>query len=378
MSPARRVAAITAWNPGNAGMYSVDRAALDFFRYLDVDVTYFVPQTGAPVLPGLSTTNLGKWLPHARSFRSGDLSMMLLENAEQLREFDVVVYWGDFLNNPVYGRGDFCNRDVLLRHSTTKRNATDKWFQIFTGSGVNGPKLISAGNNFQHEFRADWDLSAIREILKRFSHVFPRDHYSTRNLLRHADQSSSGKISQGLDMALLQSEPPREQKRFGFSYFFGRSIAGQCDPLISEIAAVTGEQARPLQNWHTLRRWKREARFLALRQQIASSAFCVTDTYHVAVNCLAAAIPVIGLGMQVNEQVGTLGDFKKMEFFKMFDLCDYYLEADSRVDLNFVRRVAKTIKDLRGEEFKKAAEAQSILKLHRCEFRQKLAAAVLG
>ena len=89
-------AVICAHNPGrrNLGMYSVDLAAKDFFSSLG---TKF---------------ELVKYAGHERI---GEMRYRKIVDPQDLQFFDRIVFWGDFQQNPIWGRADFANRMVRER-----------------------------------------------------------------------------------------------------------------------------------------------------------------------------------------------------------------------------------------------------------------------
>jgi len=76
-------------------MYSVDLAAESFLRNLGVTADYYLAQSRR----GWTT-------------RRGRLSHKHLKSPETLAGYDLVLYWGDFLNNLAYGLGDFTTRQI--------------------------------------------------------------------------------------------------------------------------------------------------------------------------------------------------------------------------------------------------------------------------
>ena len=80
------VAVVTAHNPRNAGMLSVDLAAEHFFGESGTTWDMFKSHNAAP--------------EGADSFAGQKIK--ILADVEQLKDYRVIVYWGDFINSPVY------------------------------------------------------------------------------------------------------------------------------------------------------------------------------------------------------------------------------------------------------------------------------------
>lgn len=85
-----KTAIIFAAHPINAGMYSVDKAGEGFFEAQNADCFIAQPMRHSLV----------NWVD--TGFRLKEL-----KDNSQLDDYDRIVYWGDFLNNPLYGAQGF-------------------------------------------------------------------------------------------------------------------------------------------------------------------------------------------------------------------------------------------------------------------------------
>lgn len=315
-APLPRIAVVCAANGMNAGMFSVDLAAQAYLSSLPCRFEMFM---AAPTR-----------IDH--DFGAGP--MRLLSSPEQLAPFDVVLYWGDFLTNPIYARNDFTTMMIDRGICPDRAAAMAHWRRLMLpGDGVRpGQRIAAIGGNFQHDFPTlDLRLMADMEALAtRFDLILPRDDFSLRNLARFFDFDRLGRVRPGLDPAFLLP-PLRRRPVRGFSFAFARSQLHDPDAL---VPALPGLRALPVEGWLRLRPKGAAAQLLAWRQQIAASAFVLTDIYHLAVNALNMGVPVILLANDVDRQSGTLGDFKKHALMRTLGLDDWLVVAgEDQADL---------------------------------------------
>ncbi len=83
------IAVICAAHRGNGGMFSVDNAALSYLKNRPCSFDLILTQT-----------------PDNASTKVRQRPIKILKDPKDLGRYTHVLYWGDFLNNPVYGRGD--------------------------------------------------------------------------------------------------------------------------------------------------------------------------------------------------------------------------------------------------------------------------------
>ena len=348
MNTKRKIAVLCAYNDNNLGMYSVDLAAREFFTSLGYEFDLFVAQTsrvrGARFIEFLGPTLLQK-----KSKRFGQLRYKLLRSADQLADYTHLVFWGDFLNNPIYGKHNFSQLDVRKKFSKNNTEAFEFWKELFSlKHGKPTPKVFSIGNNLQNSF-AELGHEA-EEILASFRSNFdlflPRDPFSLENITSCLqDQPGSCKMGQGTDCAFLLDSGERKEKHATFCYHFGRSGFSDTSKLISTIESETGLRAVHLTNWLNTYSNDAETVFRALRRSIAESQFVITDTYHVCVNAMNQSTPVFGIGRDADRQKGTLGDFKKQTLFEMMGLQDFYLTQKGDNESHFLKQVAESVRN---------------------------------
>lgn len=307
-----RYAVICAPHKGNSGMFSVDTAAKHFFATRELDYDLFVSQRDGS--------------HHFDEYKS-------IASLDDVKDYNFVIYWGDFLTNPLYGYGDYVRRGLRWGLNDTKSHVKEEWRRIYNPSDLlPGKSLVSVGTNFQQDFSAFGDRHKMlfSRLERAFDRVYTRDPQSLLSLSRQVEHSSLSKLELGTDCAFLQapltsSRPPEGT----FVYFFWRSRLDNVDDLVREMERRTGLRGEAIDMWLSLKKakdWK--TAFDTMRSKMASAQFVVSDTYHVCVNAMQMRKPVVGVGRAADKQVGTLGDFKKRVLFEMFDLHEHYLEVD--------------------------------------------------
>lgn len=336
-----KVAVVCAFNPNNAGMYSVDKAAKQVFADLGVNHRFFVAQA-APfqvvrAIPRRGARLLAKAFGsfiHPSEVRFGEIKFSVLKSPDQFKPYSHVLFWGDFLNNPVYGIQDFAKKDVEFHHSTDSTNGFKRWQSLFVnGPLMAGKKVGAIGGNFQYREEAmpcQGD-QILRDVANGFDLVVPRDPYSLQTLRRRAKNPDKASMGPGMDCAFLLQPKIAVDKNESFSFHFGRSRFTGVESFVDELSQQTGLDSIELKNWFNLRPESASKDFLELEANILSSRFVVTDTYHVSVNALRLGVPVFCLGRAAETQKGTLGDFKKRALFEMFHCNNFYFAHESNV-----------------------------------------------
>jgi hypothetical protein len=317
-----RAAIVCASHAGNGGMYSVDLAAKRFFDALGIDYDLVIFQLPRPNLT------------------FGELNYKLLRDADDLGGYSHIVYWGDFLNNPHYGWSDFSGRDVEFGYSSDRLEAFKRWRSIFALNGNNsGRRVVSVGNNFQNNFsnlpRQVTD-GVFDDLFYSIDTFLPRDPFSMMNLARYFPTGDTFKIQAGLDCAFLLDDCAEKPNQFKhFSYFFHRSGFTKTENLVQELEKKSGLVGRPLTGWLNLTARSATPTFQNLREQMNSSRFVVSDTYHVCINSMCLGTPTFGIGRAANGQNGTLGDFKKWTLFEMINRVECYFQMGAESENDF-------------------------------------------
>lgn len=340
--PIRRIAVISACNPYNYGMYSADLAAHQFFSDLGVPFTQMVTQ---------------------RRTHTGRLRFELFRDPARFAEFDAVVYWGDFLNNPMWGAGDYVEREARRHKVRDSQQAWKNWCALYLNLkhrhpalrvfaiggcflGADGPALPRARAQFQ-------------EFIQSANLVTPRDD---RSLAIVRQLAPGGRVLPGIDGAWLLPFAPRPRTGDS-SYlvcFLGRTLRRQSRKFLRELARRTG--LRPVWiDWMNLRR----PRFIAhwnferMHRLIAGARFVVTDTYHLTINSLNRGVRTVCLyDPEQSESDGTCGDAKKRLLLQETGMAS--MLVDVRGEGSLAGRIAERLESVDPQ-----AEAEAFANLAR-------------
>jgi hypothetical protein len=333
-----KTAVILATNVCNAGMFSVDLAAKQFFS-CSHDVTFLVAH------------------PERRRNRLfyGNIFPKRYASARQLQEFSRIVFWGDFLLNPMYGVADFSELDLHYGLSKTPKDAFRRWQELFLLKGFakrSEQKIISFGGNFmnpQSGFHERFTADYYRAELSKFDAIFARDPVSTKSV---GDFASPGCVFDGVDAAfLLKSPRTRSQCKSGyFVYFFHRSSIPNIESVVNQIEQKSGLRGLCLRHWLTLNGLKahlnvpigRYWTFKKYRRLMSRAVFAFSDTYHFCVNALAVGTPAVGVGIS-GDQTNSCSDYKKRVLFEMAGMQELYIELHAPDDDSFLARARDTI-----------------------------------
>jgi len=323
-------------------MYSVDLAALFFLRGLGKDFTLFGPQHKERLFgPKL-----------------GRLRLKTAASSAALEGCDTLLYWGDFINNPVYGLDDFSIRDVRMKFSPSFSAAFSRWKSLHLLEGAAKPrKVISVSNNFQTlpEFADRVESKEVEKVRRlmasNFDRFFPRDSESAR-LLRDFLPGAESKIEQAVDSAFLlnleEAYPRLKSVRQEpvFAWSFWRSGFANVAPLLHKMESLTGLRPVEIEGWLKLSKKDPDGHYESCLRTMKAARFVMTDTYHVLVNALNLGKNVLGLGRRAAEQTGTLGDFKKRILLRDLGLEEGYCEfSDEAAEMPALAEKALRLKE---------------------------------
>jgi len=370
-----KIAVVCAYNPGNSGMYSVDLAAVDFFSSIDCEFNLFMTQSP---MRGIGT--LKKYIPtrflQLKKVKIGTMTFRLLKDLEQLNGYSHIVYWGDFINNPVYGKHDFSVRDVFFGISETETEAFQRWIKLFAPENLNpNIKIASIGNNFQHKFDIeDTDTNSVFNTFERnFDLILPRDSYSLDNLRQFLPNLPPSKLDAGIDCAFLLHKNQAAKKMNQFACLFKRTQLDDIGSLIEGLNRHTGLSSTRLDNWLSLKRHSADKMFNTNIETVACSTFVLTDTYHVCVNAMRLGVPVFAIGRKSKNQEGTVGDFKKKTLFEMFNASQFYFTIDENEDeYEFYQNVIEKIHEFISSPTNIYDEIQDSMSRQQVSFKEKI------
>jgi hypothetical protein len=301
-----RVAVVCAYNPRNSGMYSVDLAARHLFASLGVDHELCVTQNRTKV---------------------ASLRYRLVRSVEDLRGFDAVVYWGDFLNNPMWGAGDYAEREVKRHAAGGLSEGFENWRRLYLQAASGLPqstRIFSFGGCFMGMESCLQDASvraAMREFVQRASAVVVRDPLSFEALSGLDDGGST--VSLGFDCAsLMPTRGPAGWRGRYFAHSFGRSMsAAAARALVGAVECETGLRGVAV-DW-LFARWPKRfthAKFALNLALMRHARFGLTDTYHFAINSLSQGSLPLCVVRDEPAVSSTLNELKKVALFRMVGL----------------------------------------------------------
>lgn len=312
-----KIAVILASNIANTGMYSVDLAGFRLFESFDQTVDYFMAGAGGAY--GV--------------FKYGQLPVHHLSHPEMLRDYDTVVYWGDFTTNPQYGMDDF----FLLRErhdgADTRSKAFGVWLDLLMLRRIEkgGMRIFSFGQNFQSLPVAAkrMDLTVIAPLYARFDAFLPRDPVSCDKLAATFPGIAGDRIMAGTDCAFLLDGAVRNARPDGArdigAFLFRSNI--QNPRVLGEALQADGHRVTDIRRWLGAPTNALHTHFRDKCDQIRSFGCVITDTYHLAVNAIREGVTPIVLGRTDREQLSTVSDYKKRVLLHDLGAEDLHVEV---------------------------------------------------
>jgi len=350
----RKASFITACNPGNMGMYTVDRTIIDLFGNSTQNIQIY--SSHPPFKAGYyKLKRCGIDIGHRKKWMEGIVAKQAYLNPNQLKDSERIVFWGDFTLNPEYGVNDFFEHDERFGYKSSKAESINRWRQMFSTTNFSKSKVMTFGQNFQHEsLKQEGNFyNEAKSMLKDLSIALPRDSISHFNL-KSLDLENCCHI-QACDPAMLKVINSKvENSENHFVYYFSRSNIANASELIALLEKNLKLKPIELENWNYYNE-NFEDRWKVYEKLISTSCFVLTDTYHCAVNSISLKkIPIV-ISNQSTLQSGTLGDFKKKILLDDCNLSEYLFETDKNGILNTDKTVnilesANSLNNMNDEE----------------------------
>lgn len=304
------IAVICAHNPRNNGMYCVDWAARRYFGSLGCPYDLCITQ---------GRTHIGALRYH------------LVKRAEDLAGYDTVVYWGDFLNNPMWGTRDYIGRTTRTRHPVP--SDLEEWIALYLDlksvlpqirTVVAGGCALGAGSPLASSPEL---AGAFRRFLDQVDRIIVRDPGSFETLSGMG--VSEDKLSLGFDRAsLLRPFAPARWKGRYFVHSFHRTLKPkEAGPLIERIESLTGLKGIPIR-W-LKNKWLRPIYQgkLSLQMMLMRHArFCISDIYHFSICSMVQGTPAYCLTKPESNIQTTTNEVKKRFLYQMVDLPEFLIE----------------------------------------------------
>ncbi len=350
----KRIAIVCALLAGrNTGMFTVDRAAFEYFaQFLSIsEVTFYV--LGDPACAGFKPDELGF------SYVS------LKDHAEDFFASDLIIYWGDFVHARSYWEADLLIWLVNQGLADHKGAAADLVYRLLMLENASDEvlrRVVIFGGTIMTNTASQLTDKRYRRALDRLltlaAGVFFRDSVSSA----YAAQLRGEQATQGSDCALLLSDPSGVANRRGeIGVFFGR--ANWIAQALA-FAHLLGWRSKLSSRWlpwfPSPKRHLLVARGLgfaastshqpamAILNRVKSFDAVISDTYHLCVNSWRLGVPAICIGRGAERNNTTLGDKKKESFYAMLGASDYYVyreEVMSSLGFCSLSRAASAIQD---------------------------------
>jgi len=344
------VSIICAFNPNrNTGMYTVDKAALDFFEnFPDANLSFYT-------------------IGDLSQFDSGEEDatinyLSLLDNYELFISSDLIVYWGDFLHSYTYWINDL---DPRMQSHKISYSVDDSLEYLYKAilleeadiSVLN--KVVIYGSTMLPDdstvLSNDRYFSGLKRLISNSRGVFFRDALSSSKYsFLGSDQSMYG-----TDCAIINcnSYPINTDINNKIGVYFGRSDSAERLKFLAFVFAVTKKLDKKAEwvQWFPQRSRDRLFSYILsgivskdqqqpsdIIEKLYSYDIVITDVYHMAVNSWARGIPAILIGYGAKHDKGTLGSKKKETLYAQFFLQKFYVYWEDLSVLKFHKTVTET------------------------------------
>lgn len=299
-----RCAVVCAFNLGNSGMYSTELAANQFLSRIGIDYDFCITQ--------------------GKITKKGIINYRRIKNIDEFSEYDAIIYWADFQNNPMWGVNDFLNREKRENPSRVEEEAIDGWRNIYLRLHDILPettKIYSIGGCFigappyldQPDIRKDF-----YDFLRTADGIIVRDNLSFQ-ILEDFHQNTEKNISLGFDVASLLR--PVRRFRWSFSKYFVYAFRRTLPEAEGDrLATFIGEklQLKPVKiEWWPNKISNRS--FNSNLSTMGGAQFALTDIYHFAIDCLTQQTMPVCIYDPASEGESTVSDLKKKILFEMID-----------------------------------------------------------
>jgi hypothetical protein len=326
-----KIALICAHPAGtNNGMISVDAAfhRIEMLLNNKIEVTRFC-----------------SW----RKLSKGDLlNYEHYYSADQLIDYDKIIFWGDFLQWIGYAKNDWIDKSKKMNLSDNDKKLIDIWHSLFLFE--NNPKLrkktiLFGGTIYglnSTQLADSRYLNNLTNLLNDSLFVKLRDIYSGN----FVSQLSNKKDAFGCDCALLfNSEHIKDQSVVNQEPYFLYSFARSGKEL--ELENFSKMIERELKISRKFIPWIAKGAGLESLEKnitlIKNSKFVITDIYHLSVNSWREGIPAIGIGNGSSIVENTLSDKKKEVFYNQMFGSNYYLYLEDIIDCKINHKDIKKI-----------------------------------
>ncbi len=348
------IALICAFNPNqNSGMYTVDRAAEEFFSdRSDINISYY---------------SLGDVSLFDDGAKNSDIEYQsLIEQYDNIIAADLILFWGDFLHSYSYWQSDLVPRMMAHKLASSHEQAQDILCKhlLFEDSDQSIlKKVVIYGSTLIPDTAKDFcDERYFKGIERLFSQcrgIYFREAFSAARFsyLRPFE------VIYGTDCALLNSHkyPPHQCASNTIGIYFGRS--GRWERIkfffiARKIAKLAGKKLKWI-SWFPIKpRDRIDAKWLTGETNIVFNGgmdtvnelknfeFVITDVYHTAVNAWARSIPTILFGSSAGSDTDTVGSKKKETLYFQYLNQRNYVYWESITPRNYRKLARKLVANI--------------------------------
>lgn len=273
-----------------------------------------------------------------------------LVSIDQIKDYDKIIYWGDFLHWNIYGI-DWVNKTVDRNPTLTKEDALNLWYTLYFLENLVElqQKVIIFGGTIyglNSEQLADFRYNAaLTSIYKNSKMALMRDIHSANFVSQLAPLKQ---VTFGCDCALLldsstmvpQVLPATE---IIIAYSFGRS--GYDDKFKEIIFSIASEIYASVIDLEWLKKGASLKRLTEKLSIIKKASIVITDIYHCAINSNRESIPTICITNGSSIITSTLSDKKKEIFYFQHFMSNrlYYSEKIELLTADNVRQIINDI-----------------------------------
>ena len=243
-----------------------------------------------------------------------------------------ILGWGDFIHAPIWAQSGLRQQNRKL-HGLSAEETMEAWYRLYMLDGIRASKVATFGSTLYTNRARDYEdwryRNALGTLVDRADLTAFRDPVSVAQLDLHLDR----RVTLGLDCAfLLDSGPFIEPStvptglRPGhyIASFFARSgREAEQDAFTKQLARQAGIPIVRL-SWFDC---VDEATFCKQLSTLNNARYCVTDTYHLAVNALRDGIPTLCMAKS-GKADRPIDDEKKRILLHGLGLGDYLINLD--------------------------------------------------
>lgn len=275
------------------------------------------------------------------------MSYELLSDQSQLLNFDLIIYWGDFLHWIGYAKNDWMKRSTFRYPSHGQNYLLDLWYKLFLLEGATNlqTKAIVFGGTLYcldaSQLTDDRYLFALTSLYQNSRLVLLRDELSAcllSQLIPSLNDSFGCDCSLLMNKMLEVSPNSIPKERYAVCSFGRSSAQSAIGSFANQISHDMGLKLLQI-DWLGM-----PSGLDGLRNKLAlvrGAELVITDIYHLSVSSWREGVPAACIGKGSGNPTSTLSDKKKEIFYRqMFGSGMYFYLEDlfdaMRSDLAFV------------------------------------------